>query len=690
MNLATLGIKVDLTDVKKTPPALDKITSSAKKTEQATKGLTDSQGRLVASSKRASAANDNLGKSSIVASKGMSILKLGVIAAITAITALAAGALRSFISATSEAQDRQAQLAATIASTSGAAGQSLSSLNAHAAALQKITRYGDEVTNSAQGILLSFTKIKGDTFPRATEAVLDVATALKTDLKSAAIQVGKALNDPVLGMTALSRSGITFSDSQKEAVKQMVKLNDIAGAQALILTELETQFGGSARAARDTLGGAIDAVKNSFGDLFELSGVGVAYLQSAFERLSRVFADPVFAGFVNLIGNVLFIAMGLIIDAVNLLVTGFNTLGHIIGAVFDKAKTAFMTAAEWAGVSAQDMADGWEIVKQSAADMYDFIVGGSVGTYRAILVIWDGFPAALGDIGYRAGVAFVNMLLEQVNNGIGLIQDVINSMNSSFGTSIGLPSTVKLFAGNDNPYKGAASQLGSDVKAAFNDGMNSVKDDGGLAGAIKAATTETDKLGGSAGKAKDAWKDLRKATSDYANDVKAAANDLAQSAGGIFKGLIDQTMTWKDAAMSALKSVLTYFNSMNKAGGGGGIFGGGIFQSLIGGFLGMSFDGGGHTGSGPRSGGMDGKGGFPAMLHPNETVIDHTKTQARYGNAQQAANQNIYSPSITIDARGADQAAVSRMEKNLKDQQRDQYAAFLSMKKRDNVRGVRA
>jgi len=39
------------------------------------------------------------------------------------------------------------------------------------------------------------------------------------------------------------------------------------------------------------------------------------------------------------------------------------------------------------------------------------------------------------------------------------------------------------------------------------------------------------------------------------------------------------------------------------------------------------YDGGGYTGSGPRSGGLDGKGGFMAMLHPRETVIDHTKGQ---------------------------------------------------------------
>ena len=43
------------------------------------------------------------------------------------------------------------------------------------------------------------------------------------------------------------------------------------------------------------------------------------------------------------------------------------------------------------------------------------------------------------------------------------------------------------------------------------------------------------------------------------------------------------------------------------------------------------FDGGGYTGSGPRSGGLDGKGGFMAMLHPRETVVDHTKGQGAGG-----------------------------------------------------------
>lgn len=47
----------------------------------------------------------------------------------------------------------------------------------------------------------------------------------------------------------------------------------------------------------------------------------------------------------------------------------------------------------------------------------------------------------------------------------------------------------------------------------------------------------------------------------------------------------------------------------------------------------MSFDGGGYTGNGPRSGGLDGKGGFLAMMHPQETVTDHTKQRGNGGSA---------------------------------------------------------
>ena len=74
--------------------------------------------------------------------------------------------------------------------------------------------------------------------------------------------------------------------------------------------------------------------------------------------------------------------------------------------------------------------------------------------------------------------------------------------------------------------------------------------------------------------------------------------------------------------------------------------------SLFGGFL-NSFDGGGFTGMGARVGGIDGKGGFPAILHPNETVVDHTKGQSM-------GSTNINFTIQATDTSGFDQLLTSR------------------------------
>lgn len=180
-------------------------------------------------------------------------------------------AFQKFIDATSEAQFAQAQLQSALNSTGYAAGQSLGALNDHASALQKVTAFGDDAVNGAQALLLTFTKVRGDVFPKATTAVLDMAQAMGTDLKSAALQVGKALNDPVLGVGALARAGVQFSQTQKDVIESLVKTGQVAKAQEIILKELETQFGGSAKAARNTLGGALAALNVAFEDLFEAS-----------------------------------------------------------------------------------------------------------------------------------------------------------------------------------------------------------------------------------------------------------------------------------------------------------------------------------------------------------------------------------------------------------------------------------
>lgn len=194
---------------------------------------------------------------------------LGAVVMVARKAAQAIGDMMDFYAVQEQAE---AKLAQAIISTGGAAGVSAGELKSMASALQKVTTYGDETIIGAQSMLLTFTKVGKEVFPQATEAILNMATAMGQDLRSVTIQVGKALNDPLLGVTALGRAGVQFTEDQKAMIKSLVDTNDLAGAQGLILKELETQFGGVARAMGDTASGAATQFQNALGDVKEVLG----------------------------------------------------------------------------------------------------------------------------------------------------------------------------------------------------------------------------------------------------------------------------------------------------------------------------------------------------------------------------------------------------------------------------------
>lgn len=144
-----------------------------------------------------------------------------------------------------------AQVEQGVRSTGMAAGLTAEQIADMARELQKATGIGDESILRLQGVLLTFTNITEPIFARTTELVLDLAERMQVDAKAGALQLGKALNDPIKNLSALSRAGIQFTEQQLEQIKGLVKSNQLLAAQKIILGELETQFGGSARAARD-------------------------------------------------------------------------------------------------------------------------------------------------------------------------------------------------------------------------------------------------------------------------------------------------------------------------------------------------------------------------------------------------------------------------------------------------------
>lgn len=178
----------------------------------------------------------------------------------------AVGSLTGFITDSIKAgQDQQAvmsQTDAVIKSTGGAAGMTAEAVGNLADSLARTTPFSDDVTQSAENMLLTFTNIGQKVFPDATKTVLDMSQALGQDTKSSAIQLGKALNDPIAGISALSRVGVTFDQGQKDAIKTMMSTNDIAGAQGIILKELSKEFGKSAEAAGQTMAGKMAILNN--------------------------------------------------------------------------------------------------------------------------------------------------------------------------------------------------------------------------------------------------------------------------------------------------------------------------------------------------------------------------------------------------------------------------------------------
>jgi hypothetical protein len=170
---------------------------------------------------------------------------------------------------------------AVINATGGVAGRSADQLREQARQLAWSTLESTEGVLRAQQTLLTFRNVQGEIFDRAIVAAADMSAALGGDLNSATMQLAKALENPVQGLTALTRSGTVFTEAQKEMVKGMVEAGRTADAQRFILSELEAQYGGTAKAAAGGLAGAQDTLGQAFQELKLAIAESLGLLQAA-------------------------------------------------------------------------------------------------------------------------------------------------------------------------------------------------------------------------------------------------------------------------------------------------------------------------------------------------------------------------------------------------------------------------
>lgn len=671
--IASLKISVDARDATSAATAMSKMAPEAAKAEKA------------------------VGKLSTASKEFGSVI--GGLAA-----ALAGGVFfQAVIRNTIESEDALAQLNATIKSTAGAAGLSSDQMVAMAKGLQAVTTFGDDAIISMQSQLLTFTKIGGDVVPRATEAILDLATKMGGDLKGAAVQVGKALNDPIKGVAALGRAGVQFSADQEHMITALVESGRLAEAQTVILAELETQMGGSAKAARDTFGGAVTALQNAFGDLLEGDGGNLNDARVGVESLTKALSDPqVQMAFGQIVGGIFQVTTA-IANALPKL-TAFTTWA------------AESLAASFSGAAIGDLPrlmDELATLERKAATDRDRNKDGELrrGLEQELALT-------------RTKIQLTEEMDFEAERQKALAADLILLQKEQTTTTTGLTTATvtatteaeretaaKLAAKKASEEKREAlkaektatdalikaqrdtAKAGEDALAFAEQQRNRVGAADPIIGAQQAHAKEMDEL-----RTLDANKliehqrylDLKGQAErahaeqmmilqeenfraqSYGNELLMASLDqLQQGATDAFVGILTGASNSQEAVQQLASAILneavgalvemgiaqvksiimgqaaqTAATATSVAAGAAtaaawtpaaaaasiASFGGAAASGLAGmasaipAMIGLlSFEGGGFTGTGSRSGGMDGKGGFMAMVHPNETIIDHTK-----------------------------------------------------------------
>ena len=509
---------------------------------------------MVRAFRQADTAASGFGKrGSKLGAVGMGLLAGGAAGLTVAVGQGLVSAFKTGINEFSEAQKVSAQTAAALKSTGGAAGVTQKHLESMAGALQKQTGLQDDAIQSSQNLLLTFTKISNagpdKIFDRATRATLDLSVALGKDMGSSAMMVGKALNDPVKGVTALGRAGVQFTASQKETIKSLVETGRVADAQKMILRELETQVGGSARAFGETTPGQVAKAQRAFEDLTQgvvtavaplaaavLPGLTaamngtVSFFQANFPRIQAV-AMQVWNWFsVNLLPTFREIGTGIasiVVSIVGIFRTYWPQIMSVVGpyvrAFGGLVKSTLTTIANVvklvASILRGDFGGAWQAIKGIASSAVSGIASLMKNIPQALLNAAAGLLKAALDLGKKV----VKKIAEGIASAPGLIKQGLSSL---FG-----------LAGDPNAIPRSVQQLGAGIPKDVAQGITDGKGKVAKGMSVMLGGASTDAKGTAGGKAKPVGSAI---SQGIAQGVRDAGPNVGGAIGDVIRQGIQQ------------------------------------------------------------------------------------------------------------------------------------------------------
>lgn len=392
------------------------------------------------------------------------------------------GAIGDGIQGALQLEKAQAQTQAVITSTGNAAGVSAQQVRDLANSLEDVTTVDDKTIQQGENLLLTFTKIGGSIFPEAAKAATNMAIAFNkgdaatADIDGAAIQLGKALNDPAAGFAALKKSGVSFSEAQikilkgtnaltKEEVHHYVQLrktdkaaaerykagvlqNRLLASQKLILGELNTEFGKAGEAAGTGFAADISRANDAIDDAkISLAQGLLPAVGEVARELSTTFKDPAVMSSLKDFGkNIGEGIKGAVAFAKSI---PWDKVGQGLSIAADAAKAvvgAFTSLPPWVQAA---VISGWGLNK---------ITGGAVTSVITGLAetIGKNLLQSLGLMTVTAGTVIVNGGIGAPGNPVGTVEDVATK-----GGLLALIGTVGVIAAAAAGSAYAFSQLHS-------------------------------------------------------------------------------------------------------------------------------------------------------------------------------------------------------------------------------------
>lgn len=313
--------------------------------------------------------------------------------------------LKELVDVISDAQKGSFELENAIKAVGGAAGTTLADMTELAESIQKTTTFSSDAAKSAEALGLRL-GLTGDTVSRLVKDSADLAAATGGDLVGAMEKLAAAVADPERGMLSLRRSGIILTQQQQYLIQQLAKFGEGAKASNIILSEVERRYKDAGDAAKNTLGGALDSLTNSFKSLFEVSADGSSAVIEAINATSKSLSDlndalhgalkptqELSAG-TKLLATTLLtvetVISGIATTISTALTVAFESVGKLIGGIAASITAAVQGNFAQAGSIIKDMfVDIGKSAYKTISDGGQSIIDETSDTIEKVVKLWD-------------------------------------------------------------------------------------------------------------------------------------------------------------------------------------------------------------------------------------------------------------------------------------------------------------